>query len=174
MKLFSAFGAADLLERDRQTVRRALRHMPPDGYEHKQPRWRLKTIIDAVDAHLERNTTATPRAGSTLQVMFDQFDGGCRNLDLLPNLKARRREAHRLIALLVELDKAMRADARARREDELRASLRCDQHFRVAMRNFEKPCDWTQAQCWETLATVIDDGHTPSQERRANVKQARQ
>lgn len=67
----------------------------------------------------------------------------------------------------------MRADARARREDDLRASLRCDEHFRVAMRNFEEPCDWTQVQCWETLATVMDYGHTPPQER-ANVKQVRQ
>jgi hypothetical protein len=170
MKLFSAFGAADMLERDRQTVRRALRHVPPDGNERKQPRWRLKTIIDAVDAHLGRNATATPPAGSTLQVMFDQFDSGSKNLDVLPDLKARRREAHRLIAVLVELDKAMRADARARREDDLRASLRCDQHFRVAMRNFEEPCDWTQVQCWETLASVMEYGHTPPQER-ANVKQ---
>jgi len=170
MKLFSAFGAADLLERDRQTVRRALRHVPPDGYERKQPRWRLKTIIDAVDAHLGRNTTATAPAGSTLQVQFDQFDGGCRNLDMMPDLKARRSEAHRLIALLVELDRAMRADARARREDELRASLRCDQHFRLAMRNFEQPCGWTQEQCWAALAAIMVDDDTPSQ-KRANVKQ---
>jgi hypothetical protein len=171
MKLFfSAFGAADLLERDRQTVRRALRHVPPDGYERKQPRWRLKTIIDAVDAHLGRNTTSTPSAGSTLQVMFDQFDGGCRNLAVMPDLKARRSEAHRLIALLVDLDKVMRADARARREDELRASLRCDQHFRLAMRNFEQPCEWTQEQCWAALAAIMVDVDTPSRGR-ANVKQ---
>jgi hypothetical protein len=170
LKCFSAFGAADLLERDRQTVRRALRHVPPDGYERKQPRWRLKTIIDAVDAHLGRNTTAAPPAGSTLQVQFDQFDGGCKNLAMMPDLKARRREAHRLIALLVELDKAMRADARALREDELRASLRCDQHFRLAMRNFEQPCEWNHDQCWKVLTAIMVDDDTPSQ-KRANVKQ---
>ena len=169
MKLFSAFAAADLLERDRQTVRRALRHVPPDGHERAQPRWRLKTIVDAVDAHLGRNSTATQSAGSTLQVLFDQFDTGCKNLAIMPDLKARRREAHRLIALLVELDRAMRADARARREDELRASLRCDQHFRLAMRNFEQPCAWTQEQCWAALAAMVVDDDTPSQ-RRANVK----
>jgi hypothetical protein len=46
----------------------------------------------------------------------------------------------------------MRADARERREDDLRASLRCDEHFRLAMRNFEMPCDWTLDQCWAVLA----------------------
>ncbi len=168
MKLFSAFGAADLLERDRQTVRRALRHVPPDGHERKQPRWRLKTIIDAVDAHLGRNTTATPPAGSTLQVLFDQFDTGCKNLAIMPDLKARRREAHRLIALLVELDRAMRADARSRREDELRASLRCDQHFRLAMRNFEQPCEWNHDQCWKVLENVPDEHEAPRPVRGMN------
>jgi hypothetical protein len=46
--LFSINRAADVLERDRATLVRALRHVPPDGYERKQPRWRLPTIIDAL------------------------------------------------------------------------------------------------------------------------------
>ncbi|UPK31755.1 hypothetical protein IVB18_25840 [Bradyrhizobium sp. 186] len=115
MKLVSAFGAADMLELDRQTVRRALR----------------KAALDA---------------------LFEQFDNGCKGLGRLPDLEARRREARRLMAVLVELDTAMRADARARREDELRASLRCDQHLRLAMRNFEGPCEWSQEECWAVLA----------------------
>ncbi|WP_456658469.1 hypothetical protein [Bradyrhizobium sp. JR3.5] len=149
MKLMSAFGAADALELDRQTVRRALRHVRPDGHENKQPRWRLKTIIDAVDRHLGRNSGAV--VPTALDALFEAFDTGCRALEGLPDLEARRREACRLMAALVELDAAMRADARARREDELRASLRCDEHFRIAMRNFERPCGWTQEQCWALL-----------------------
>src|SRR6516164_5736443 len=46
--LFSINRAADLLERDRATLVRALRHVPPDGYERGQPRWRMPTIIDAL------------------------------------------------------------------------------------------------------------------------------
>jgi len=46
--LFSINGAADLLERDRQTLVRALRHVPPDGYQGKSPRWRMPTIVDAL------------------------------------------------------------------------------------------------------------------------------
>ncbi|MGX9431189.1 MULTISPECIES: hypothetical protein [Bradyrhizobium] len=152
MKLISAFGAADMLEVDRQTVRRALRHVAPDGYEKKQPRWRMKTIIEAVDRHLGRNSGAVAPAQSAMEALFERFDIGCKGLDGLPDLEARRREARQLMAVLVELDTAMRADARARREDELRAALRCDQHFRLAMRNFEKPCEWTLDECWSILA----------------------
>jgi hypothetical protein len=157
VKLISAFGAADMLELDRQTVRRALRHVSPDGYEKKQPRWRMKTIIAAVDKHLGRNSVTTKPVETPLQALFDEFDSGCKELGGLPDLAVRRREARRLMAVLVELDSAMRADARARREDELRASLRCDQHFRLALRNFEGPCQWTQEQCWDSLATILGD-----------------
>jgi hypothetical protein len=150
VKLISAFGAADILELDRQTVRRALRQVSPDGYEKKQPRWRMRTVIEAVDRHLGRHN-ATP-AHTSLDALFEEFDNGCKRLDLLPDLETRRRDARRLMAVLLELDSAMRADARARREDELRASLRCDQHFRLAIRNFEKPCEWTLDECWAVLA----------------------
>ncbi|MGY3496756.1 hypothetical protein [Bradyrhizobium sp. USDA 4502] len=157
MKLMSAFGAADALELDRQTVRRALRHVRPDGHENKQPRWRLKTIIDAVDRYFGRNSAAVaPTATTALDALFEAFDTGCKRLDGLPNLEVRRREARRLMAALVELDAAMRADARARREDELRASLRCDEHFRIAMRNFEKPCEWTLDECWSILNEGVE------------------
>jgi len=37
------------LERDRSTITRALRHTKPDGKERGQPRWKLKTILEALD-----------------------------------------------------------------------------------------------------------------------------
>ena len=166
MKLFSAFGAADLLEKDRQTVRRALRHVAPDGFEGKNPRWRLPTIIAA----LARNNSQ-PETDATLRALFDQFDTGCAALASIPDVEARRREARRLMGLLVELDKIMRADARSRGEDDLRAQLRCDQHFRLGMRNFERPCEWTLEQCWAALAAIVDDDDAPSKPR-AKVKRA--
>ncbi len=46
--LLSISGAADLLERDRATLVRALRHVPPDGYQNGQARWRMPTIVDAL------------------------------------------------------------------------------------------------------------------------------
>lgn len=50
-RTFSVNGAADILERDRRTIRRALKIVPPDAMESGHPRWRLRTVIDALDAH---------------------------------------------------------------------------------------------------------------------------
>jgi hypothetical protein len=49
MKTFSANAIADLLERDRATIVRALRDTPPDGKERGQPRWKMTTALDALD-----------------------------------------------------------------------------------------------------------------------------
>jgi hypothetical protein len=46
--LFSINAASETLERDRRTVKKALRHVKPDKLVNKQPRWRLKTILDAL------------------------------------------------------------------------------------------------------------------------------
>jgi hypothetical protein len=53
--LFSINKAADLLERDRATLVRALRHAKPDGHQRGQPRYTMRTITDALAAHEARN-----------------------------------------------------------------------------------------------------------------------
>jgi hypothetical protein len=47
-QLVSAYAASRLLERDRQTIERAVHHLAPDVYERGKPRWRLARIIDAL------------------------------------------------------------------------------------------------------------------------------
>jgi hypothetical protein len=47
--LFSINRAADLIEKDRATLVRALRHVPPEGYtKHGQTRWSMQTIRNAL------------------------------------------------------------------------------------------------------------------------------
>jgi len=53
--IFSINKAADLLERDRATLVRALRHVKADGTERGQPRYTMRTIIDALAAQEARN-----------------------------------------------------------------------------------------------------------------------
>jgi hypothetical protein len=48
--IFSINKAADLLERDRATLVRALRHVKADGAERGQPRYTMRTIVDALAA----------------------------------------------------------------------------------------------------------------------------
>jgi hypothetical protein len=52
--LFSINRAADILQKDRQTLVRALRHTRPDGTERGQPRYLMPTILAALDAHQGR------------------------------------------------------------------------------------------------------------------------
>jgi len=54
-KLFSAFAASELLGRDRQTLARALKNVPPDGKERGAPRWSMETIFNAMERHNRAN-----------------------------------------------------------------------------------------------------------------------
>jgi hypothetical protein len=59
-RLFSINGAADLLERDRQTLVRALRTVPADGHDKAgHPKWKMATIVQAMSA--SSGSTASPR-----------------------------------------------------------------------------------------------------------------
>jgi hypothetical protein len=51
MKTFTVNAAAELLERDRRTVAKALRGVPPDHKDAQgHERWRLPVILDALSA----------------------------------------------------------------------------------------------------------------------------
>jgi hypothetical protein len=47
-QLVSRYAAAGLLGRDRQTIERAVRNLPPDAYHKGQPRWRLERIAQVL------------------------------------------------------------------------------------------------------------------------------
>jgi hypothetical protein len=63
MKTFSTNALAELLERDRATITRALRHVPKDATEKGQQRWKMTTAIAAVDA-LPGSHNSPPRRRS--------------------------------------------------------------------------------------------------------------
>ena len=82
--LFSINKAADLLERDRQTLVRALRHIPAEGHERGQARWRMKTITEALAAQEARNgglSQAGDRLRSRLGEIADELEQTHRELD---------------------------------------------------------------------------------------------
>jgi hypothetical protein len=62
-RVFSINGAAELLERDRRSIQKSLRHVPPDKTERGAPRWKLKTILRALDQlpHAGRNKRGSSR-----------------------------------------------------------------------------------------------------------------
>jgi hypothetical protein len=85
--LFSINRAADLLEKDRATLVRALRHVPPEGYtKHGQPRWRMPTIIDAL--------AITPQARRETGKFRDRYSLRSKALDDM------RRTFEKVVALI--------------------------------------------------------------------------
>jgi hypothetical protein len=68
--VFSINGAAELLERDRRSVQKSLRHVQPDKLEKGQPRWRLPTILRALD-QLPSSSTAPRRRASNVTSASD-------------------------------------------------------------------------------------------------------
>jgi hypothetical protein len=52
--LISENKAAQLLERDRGTIKRALHGIAPDGFEGEQPRYKLATVMRAMAAHTRK------------------------------------------------------------------------------------------------------------------------
>jgi hypothetical protein len=96
--LFSVNKAADLLERDRATLVRALRHIKPDGHERGQARYRLRTITDALAAHEARNNGSSHselgRRRSRLGEIADELEQTHEELD------ARRAQIKKLPTLV--------------------------------------------------------------------------
>jgi len=110
--LFSVNRAADLLERDRATLVRALRHVPPDGYERGQPRWRMPTIIDALAVKPQaRRETGKFRDRYSLRsrVLDDMrrtFEEEVALIGAEPSLERRREMALQLAPLLEQYQAA--------------------------------------------------------------------
>ena len=83
--IFSINKAADLLERDRATLVRALRHVKADGTERGQPRYTMRTIIDALAAQEARNNGFShgepDRLRSRLGEIADELEQTHKELD---------------------------------------------------------------------------------------------
>ena len=107
--LFSINRAADLLEKDRATLVRALRHLPPEGYtKHGQPRWTMQTIRNALAQKPQaRRETGKFRDRYSLQsTMLDrmrlEYEKGLALIGAEPSLGKRREMALQLAPLLAQ------------------------------------------------------------------------
>jgi hypothetical protein len=107
MRTFSINGAAELLERDRRTITKALRHVKPDAHENRSPRWRLPTILNAME--VTNNHSRNGQLIDQIEADFEAFDAGFAKLQAEPNLERRRQLDKRLGvgALIGDLDRQM-------------------------------------------------------------------
>jgi hypothetical protein len=147
--LFSVNKAADLLERDRQTLVRALRHVKPDGYERGHPRYTLKTITDALALQQGRDKGgADDGIGRDLQPMFDELDQRYRAVQNAPTLAERRQQARVFFSFVVEVEGAMYSDAKRRGENLRMAELRIAEHIRLNVLTLRDALDWNSDEAW--------------------------
>jgi hypothetical protein len=94
MQTFSINGAAETLERDRRTITRALRHVKPDDFVRKQARWRMKTILGALEASApkqqQRCDDDVDGLEQECQAAMAKWDREFAKLQKLPTLQERR------------------------------------------------------------------------------------
>jgi hypothetical protein len=94
-------AASVLLERDRATIRRALKSTPPDDTsENGRPKWRLTRIISALAEHLDEKPKQPAPASSVLReleavgkeatVLANEVQAGFDKMRAMPDIEERR------------------------------------------------------------------------------------
>jgi hypothetical protein len=155
MKTFSINAASELLERDRRTITKVLRKVRPDTHENKKPRWRLRKIVDALEAAAVRPESQIGDAGSDitdkLDALYKQFDAAYDAMKAGPDVAKRRTMARKLAPLIAQTDCLLRARDTANGLDPEYVDLRADKVFFLMMRGFETPCEWSQNETWAHL-----------------------
>ena len=147
--LFSINAAADALGRTRRTVTRALKHTKPDSVESGLKKWKMKTIVSAID----RNTQAPindPRTISSevseldveTKAAFELFDTAFEAMLKAKPLAKRREFAKKLGGLLAEARSLMEQRDTADGLEPEHVELRSERIYSVILRTIESACDW--------------------------------
>jgi hypothetical protein len=127
MKTFSINGAAELLERDRRTVTKAMRYVKPDSFVHGSPRWRLPTILNAMEGTNDHGLGG--QLIDKIETNFEALDAGFARFRAEPDLAHRRLLDKQLgIGRLIgDLDRQMTQANAATGEDQGLSSIVGDQ-----------------------------------------------
>ena len=171
--LFSINAAATLLECDRQTIVRALRHTPPDHGEGRARRWRMSTIFWAMQAHVQKRSKpstnpinyggfadldadlANDRATLPL---FAAFNTAFAMMEAEPSLTKRRQIAisfaPKMIKKCIEAYCA-HCHAEGCFIDPDTRALDC--MWGRLMEAFEEPCRWTPEEVRKAFRVYEDD-----------------
>jgi hypothetical protein len=147
MKLFSAFAAAELLERDRQTIIRALRNTPPDGRDGPHARWKMSTIISAMERHSRASGSGFGDGSNRPETA--QFAQACEAMKMLPTLAQRRAAAIETIPLLVDAIKATRAQGLDMGDNPETSAVRGELLCQTSLDGLAVACEWRNGEAWQ-------------------------
>ena len=107
MKSFTVNAAADLLERDRRTVARALRGIPADHRDAQgHERWRLATIVEALAASSRGDGTNTA-AIDEIQVAAEAAENLLQKLHAADDVETARKLLREEGCRIGALDRAL-------------------------------------------------------------------
>jgi hypothetical protein len=160
---FSINRAAELVERDRRTLKRVLRDVRPDANENGRPRWRLRTVIDALAVHEHQNMAgqnggyASSEIADQCDAAFAEFDRRFDEMKAGRSLKARRTLAIVLAPFIAETIRLMRQRDTADGLHTDHVALRADRIFMLLMIRFCDPCRWSKEQAWKHLDATGDE-----------------
>jgi hypothetical protein len=157
-KLFSAFAASELLARDRQTIARALRGIPPDGKERGAPRWKMSTIFDAMERHNRANDGNSAGSNSAATAAnppeYAEYDRAFAALEALQTVEARRKAAIKIMPALHGMVAALRKQGHEVGQHPEHVDLRGDRVYQLMMLGFQRPCEWSHDEVWHNLNHV--------------------
>lgn len=163
--LFSVNGAAEALERDRRTITKALRHTKPDGKQHGQDRWRLKTILAALE-ELPGSSTSPRRRRSNdnngerwadprVTELTDDFVAAIEALNAMPLQQRREVAKTKLGPQLSEVNRLLIKYGLENNpgQDEL-VGYRAESIWRTCFMWIKHLCNWPYEEAWGVLITA--------------------
>jgi hypothetical protein len=168
----SVNAAAEMLERTRRTIKRAMRDIPPDSLERGHPRWKLPRIIEALETSgapmtRPRHNSGVGNAFADLTAdlendrqtlpMFDAFNQAFEEMEAERGLEKRRMM---VIASAPKMIDACIAAYRVRcvaSGEFIDGDSRADVMFSYLMDRFQELCRWTHDETFEYLLVSEED-----------------
>jgi hypothetical protein len=165
MKLFSVNAIAEALEKDRATVKRALRNTPPNGKERGQPRWKMSVAVAAIDA-LPGTNYEKPRRHSNnsgggdprIAKLYDDIQVAFDELQAIEDLEQRRAVAREKTGPLIAYNNEHLRDWSIENgHSEELASYRSENLWHLSINIVRHYCEWTDEEAYDELVIPHDD-----------------
>jgi hypothetical protein len=147
MQMFSINRLAEMFERDRSTIVRALRGVPRDGGSADRPQYTVATTNRALQDHFAAKSSKSD-VDPTLQAQFDELEAQHDAIQNAPTLAERRKLARSFFRFLAEVESAMRADGKRSGEDARLTGLRCAEHTRLYVTTSRHALGWNFDEAW--------------------------
>jgi hypothetical protein len=167
MKTFSSNALAEMLERDRATVVRALRKVPADSVERKQPRWKLVTALAALDrlpgshnakSHRGNNNTGDGWVDPRIFNATEDFEKALEEVRAIPDLEKRRAFAiAKLRPMLTFNDQNLAKWSIENGNEPELAQFRAQEIWRLELIGARHACEWSYEEGYDALVASNDD-----------------